>query len=168
MIVLYTLLETHQNRLINLLITQIHKEIPAYARISRHELRESIQYFLESFWDFLISGDNANLKTYFRYVTRLRSSQSFELSVIVRAQLCFSAVVRTILQNEIRRQPGDGQATFNQSAQKLDRTFHDAIALFIEVHREFLQSRIDTHNQYLQEQKQRHGIDLSKFILFRA
>jgi hypothetical protein len=104
----------------------------------------------------------------FSYIARMRVAQSFRLSAILRALLSFNVILRPILQESYRHIEGDGLKAFNESMAKVESTTFDAIATFSDVFQDYVQNRVDEHNQYLQQKNRQHGIDLSKFVLFRA
>jgi hypothetical protein len=86
----------------------------------------------------------------------------------LRALLSFNVVIRPLLQEFFRHDEGDGLKNFNQCMAKVESTSFDAVATFSDVFQDHLQTRVDEHNNYLQEKKRQLGIDLSKFVLFRA
>ena len=168
MFFLYNLLEKNRERIILTLLKNVPKEVRAYARVPKSELKESIEHLYEAYTDLLVSGDSKNLQVIFKYVARARVAQSFKLSYILRAFLSFTPVMRAILQEDFRKINGNGRAQFNQAMAQIEQTAFDATALFADVFQEYLQSQVDEHNQYIQLQNQKLGIDLSKFILFRG
>jgi hypothetical protein len=167
-ILLYKLLEENREQIIASLLTNIPREVRAYSRIPRAELRESIEQLYDAYLDLVVSGDNTQLKHLFKYISRIRSAQSFSLSTILRALLNFSPVIRLFLQEQMRNSSGDGKVTFNRAMAKVERTTFESVATFTEVFQDYVQSRIDEHNEYLHVQNKELGIDLSKLIIFRA
>lgn len=168
MIELYNFLENNRGLIVSALLTRIPKEVPAYARIPRNELKQSLEYLLEAYTDLLVTGEDDSQRTYFKYLAKVRASQSFKLSDVVRKLLCFLPVIRSMLQEEMRDVDGDGLALFNKAMDQLERTTYDSVCRFVDTFQEYLASRIDEHNEYLDEQNKELGVDLSKFILFRG
>ncbi len=168
MILLYNLLEKNKERIILTLLHKIPKEIRPYARIPRPELKNSLEYLYDAYLDLLISGDNTQIRRIFKYVARVRLAQSFTLGTILRASLSFTPVIRVILQEEFKKINGDGRQLFNRAMSQIEKTTSDSVVAFSEVFQEHIKSKVDEHNQYLNEQNKNLGVDLSRFILFRA
>jgi len=168
MIELYNFLENNRDRIVSALLTTIPKEVPAYSRVGRNDLKQSLEYLLEAYTDLLVTGEDDSQKTYFKYLAKLRVSQSFKLADIAHKQLCFLGVIREMLQVEFRDVDGDGLTLFNKAMTQLERTTFKSVALFIDVYTEYLKSRKSEHDEYLQENNEQLGVDLSKFILFRG
>lgn len=168
MILLHKLLEKNRELIIITLLKNITKEIRTYSRIPRSELKEIYEHLFDAYIDVLVANDNNNLLKLFKYLARVRVAQSFPLGIILQSILGFSYVLRTVLQNEFNKISEDGKKLFNLSMQKIDQTTSEAIVTFSDVYQDYLKSRISEHNNYLNEQNQRLGIDLSRFILFRG
>ncbi len=168
MISLYRLLDEHRDHIIAILLNRVPREVKAYRKIPRPELRASIDHLFDAYVEFLLTGEITGLKSVFKYIARVRFTQGFSAGEIIHALLMFSSVMRCILQEEFRKHPGDGQAMFNKAMAHIERSTSDGVATFAEVFQEYVQSRVDQHNDYLNERKEKLGIDLSKFILFRA
>lgn len=168
MIELYNFLENHRDLIVSSLLTRIPKEVGAYARVPRNELKQSIEYLLEAYTDLLVTGEDESQRKYFKYIAKLRSSQSFKMSDVLHKLLLFLPVIRGLLQEEMRDVDGDGLALFNRAMEQLERTTYTSVCLFVDVFQEHLKSRIEEHNEYLDEQNKQLGVDLSKFILFRG
>jgi hypothetical protein len=168
LIELYNFLENNNSLLVSQLLTAIPKEVPSYARTPRNELKQSIEYLLEAYTDLLVTGEDDAQRTYFKYLAKVRSSQSFKLSDVARKLLCFPPVIRSMLQEEFRDVDGDGLTLFNKAMDQLERTMYDSVARFIDVYLDYQSSRKTEHDEYLDEQNEQLGVDLSKFILFRG
>jgi len=168
MILLHHTLDKNRERIIVNLLRKIPKEIRSYARIPRHDLKESLEYLFDAYIDLLVSKNSSNLKRLFRYIAKTRFAQSFPLSAILQALLSFSYELRLVLQDEFRKTSGDGRALFNCAMELIDKTTSESIFIFSDVYQNYVKSQIDDYNQYLNEQNQTLGIDLSKLILFRA
>lgn len=168
MISLYNLLDQNRELILRSLLSKIPREVRAYSRVPRAELKESMDQLFDAYLDLLVSGDDTRLRSLFKYVSRVRVAQSFSLSSILRALMHFQPAIRAFLQEQMRHSSSDGKLLFNRAMTKIDRTTIESIATFTEVYQEYVQSRIDDHNDYLQSQNKELGIDLSRFILFRA
>jgi hypothetical protein len=171
MLSLYNILVDNRSRIVTGVIGKIPREVRAYSRVPRGELRESVEHLFDAYLDMVASGKDEKLRHMFGYIARVRVAQAFRLSSILRALLIFNVVVRPILQ-EIYRYSGSGEAEarkgFNEALATIEVTTFDALATFSDVFQDYVQSRVDEHNQYLQQKNRQHGIDLSKFVLFRA
>lgn len=168
MIQLYNFFEHNHDLLVNALQGQVPKNVESYARVPRNELKQSIEHLLEAYTDLLVTGENDSLRAFFKYIAKLRASQSFKVSDVMRALLVFPPVIRSMLQEEFRDVDGDGRAMFNVAMDKIESTAFDSICVFADIFQEYLDSRIDEHNEYLSEKNKQLGVDLSKFILFRG
>jgi len=168
MIELYNFLENNNEKIIATLLTVIPKEVPAYSRVPRNELKQSLEYLLEAYTDLLVTGEDDSQRTYFKYLSKVRSSQSFKMSDTVHKLMCFLSVIREALQKEFRDLDGDGLTVFNKAMAQLERTVFKSVATFIDIYQEYMKSKRTEHDEYLQEQNEQLGVDLSKFILFRG
>lgn len=168
MIELYNFLENNREQIISTLLARVPKEIAAYSRVPRNELKQSLEYLLEAYTDLLVTGEDDQQRTYFKYLAKVRSAQSFTLSDAMHKLLLFLPVIRSMLQEEFRDVNGDGLTLFNTAMNQLERTTYDSVCRFVDVFQEHLRSRIDEHNEYIDEQNKQLGVDLSKFILFRG
>lgn len=167
MIVLHNFIESHRFRISNQLLIQIPRQVRAYARLPRGEMRQSVDYLLDGYLTFVASGSLTELQQSFDYLTRARIAQGFKLGDVQQALLLFIEVARPMLQ-AFCRDYGDSLADFEALMGQLERGVHRAVTLFADIFIAYMQSRIDEHNHYLQQQNQSLGLDLSKFILFRA
>lgn len=168
MIELYNFLENNRDLIVSALLARIPKEVSAYARVPRNELKQSLEYLLEAYTDLLVTGEEDAQRTYFKYLAKVRSSQSFKLSDVLHKLLCFLPVIRGMLQEEFRDVDGDGLSLFNKAMDQLERTNYESVCRFVDVFQDHLKSRIEEHNEYIDEQNKQLGVDLSKFILFRG
>jgi hypothetical protein len=168
MIQLYNFMEHNHELLVNALLTVVPKEVSSYARVPRNELKQSIEHLLEAYTDLLVTSEDDSLRAFFKYIAKVRASQSFKVSDVMRALLCFPGVIRAMLQDEFRDVDGDGRAMFNASMQKIEKTAFDSTCVFVDIFQEYLSSRIEEHNEYLTEKNKQLGVDLSKFILFKG
>lgn len=171
MLSLYNILVENRARIVSGVQAKIPREVKAYSRVPRGELRESIEHLFDAYLDLVASGNDDKLRHMYGYIARVRVAQGFRMSSILRALLVLNAVVRPILQ-EIYRYSGtpDAEARkgFNEAFATIESTTFDAISTFSDVFQDYVQSRVDEHNQYLQQKNRQHDIDLSKFVLFRA
>lgn len=168
MLALYNVLVENRSRIITTVLNKVPREVKAYNRVPRGELRESVEHLFDAYLDLLASESDERLRHMFNYIARVRVAQAFRLSAILRALLSFNSIIRPILQDSYRNIEGDGRKNFNQSMIIVESTTFDAIATFSDVFQDYVQNRVDEHNQYLQQKNRQLGIDLSKFVLFRA
>lgn len=168
MLPLYNILVDNRARVITMVLNRVPRDVRAYSRVPRGELRESVEHLYDAYLELLASESDERLRHMFTYIARVRVAQAFRLSAILRALLSFNAIIRPILQESYRDIDGDGLKAFNQSMAKIETTTFESIATFSDVFQDYLQNRVDEHNQYLQQKNRQLGIDLSKFVLFRA
>jgi len=157
-ILLYETLLEKRAVVITALQRRIPKEVRAYSRVPRVELRESIERHYDAFLDFLITGNDEKLRRLFAYVARVRDAQGFSMSVVLKALLCFIPVLRDALLQEQK----------TDAISQLDHRLIVAAGIFVDAYTDHLQSKVDQYNAYLNEQEQSLGVDLSKLILFRG
>ncbi len=168
MIELYNFLENNRAQIISALLTKIPKELPAYSRVARNDLKQSLEYLLEAYTDLLVTGEDESQRTYFKYLAKVRVSQSFKLGDVSHKLLMFLSVIRPMLQEKFRDHDGDGLSLFNKAMDQLEKTTFKSVATYIEVYAAYLQGRKDEHAEYLDEENKQLGVDMSKFILFRG
>ena len=165
---LYNFLENNRTQIVSTLLTRIPKDIPAYSRVARNDLKQSLDYLLEAYTDLLVTGDDDSQKTYFKFLAKLRVSQSFKLGDILHKHLLILAVVRPMLQQKFRDHAGDGLGLYNKAMEVLERTHFQSVSLMCQVWSDYIKSRADQHNEYVDEDNKQLGVDMSKFILFRG
>lgn len=168
MIELYNFLENNRTQIVSSLLTRIPKDLPAYSRVARNDLKQSLEYLIEAYTDLLVTGDDDSQKTYFKFLAKLRVSQSFKLGDVIHKHLLILAVVRPMIQEKFREHQGDGLGLYNKAMDVLERTHFQSIALLCQVWSEYLKGRKDDHNEYVDEENKQLGVDMSKFILFRG
>ena len=168
MLELYNLMESNHDALVASLLNKVPKEVPAYSRLPRNELKQSIEHLLEAYTDLLVTGQDEGLRAFFKYIAKVRSAQSFKVSDVMRALLCFPSVVRRVLQDEFRDVQGDGAAMFNTSMAKVESTCFSSVCVFVDIFQDYVDNRIKEHNDYLNDKNKQLGVDLSRFILFRG
>ena len=168
MIELFQIVEDNHDQLVSSLLNTVPKQAPAYSRMGRAELRQSVEHLIEAYTDLLVTGEDRSLRSFFKYLAKVRASQSFQLSDVMRALLCFPPIMRTMLQDEFRTSRGDGRRLYNDAVSKVETTAYDALCVFADIYQEYIQSRISEHNDYIDAQNETLGVDLSKFILFRG
>ena len=168
MLELYNFMESNHDALVSNLLGKVPKEVAAYSRLPRNELKQSIEHLLEAYTDLLVNGQDEGLRAFFKYIAKVRSAQSFKVSDVMRALLCFPPVIRRMLQDEYRDIEGDGLSLFNKAIEKIESTCFQSVCTFVDIFQEYLDSRIKEHNEYLNEKNKQLGVDLSKFILFRG
>ena len=165
---LYNFLENNRTQIVSSLLTRIPKEIPAYSRVARNDLKQSLDYLLEAYTDLLVTGDEDSQKTYFKFLAKLRVSQSFKLGDVLHKHLLILAVVRPMIQEKFRDHAGDGLGLYNKAMDVLERTHFKSISLMVQVWSDYIKSRKDEHSEYVDEDNKQLGVDMSKFILFRG
>mgnify|MGYP001430716877 CR=1 FL=1 len=168
MIELFQIVEDNHDQLVSSLLNKVPKQVPAYSRMGRAELRQSVEHLIEAYTDLLVTGEDRSLRSFFKYLAKVRASQSFQLSDVMRALLCFPPLMREMLQSEFRNSRGDGRRLYNDAVSKIETTAYDALCVFADIYQEYIQSRISEHNDYIDSQNENLGVDLSKFILFRG
>lgn len=168
MIELYNFFENNKAQLITALLARIPKDIPAYSRVARNDLKQSLEYLLEAYTDLLVTGEDDSQRTYFKFLAKVRVSQSFQVGDIIHKQLLIMGSTRPMIQEKFREHPGDGLALFNKAMDVLERTTFKSCATYLEVHNAYLKSRVDEHGEYVDEENKQLGVDMSKFILFRG
>ena len=168
MIELFQIVEDNHDQLVSSLLNTVPKQVPAYSRMGRAELRQSVEHLIEAYTDLLVTGEDRSLRSFFKYLAKVRASQSFQLSDVMRALLCFPPLMREMLQSEFRTSRGDGRRLYNDAMSKIETTAYDALCVFADIYQEYIQSRITEHNDYIDAQNENLGVDLSKFILFRG
>jgi hypothetical protein len=168
LIELYNFLENNRAQIISALLTKIPKELPAYSRVARNDLKQSLEYLLEAYTDLLVTGEDESQRTYFKYLAKVRVSQSFKLGDVSHKLLMFLSVIRPMLQEKFRDHDGDGLSLFNKAMDQLEKTTFKSVATYIEVYADYLKGRKDEHAEYLDEENKQLGVDMSKFILFRG
>jgi hypothetical protein len=168
MIELYNFLENGRPQILTALLARIPKDIPAYSRVARNDLKQSLEYLLEAYTDLLVTGEDDSQRTYFKFLAKVRVSQSFQVGDIIHKQLVIMATVRPMIQEKFREHSGDGLALYNKAMDVLERTTFKSAATYLEVHNAYLKSRVDEHNEYVDEENKQLGVDMSKFILFRG
>lgn len=168
MIELFQVIEDNHDQLVASLLKTVPKKVPAYARMARPELRQSVEHLIEAYTDLLVTGEDRSLRSFFKYLAKVRASQSFQLSDVMRALLCFPPIMRELLQNEFRVSRGDGRRLYNESLEKIENTAYDALCVFADIYQDYIRSKISEHNEYIDTQNEELGVDLSKFILFRG
>ena len=168
MIELYNFLENGRTQILTALLARIPKDIPAYSRVARNDLKQSLEYLLEAYTDLLVTGEDDSQRTYFKFLAKVRVSQSFQVGDIVHKQLIIMATVRPMIQEKFREHSGDGLALYNKAMDVMERTTFKSAATYLEVHNAYLKSRKEEHNEYVDEENKQLGVDMSKFILFRG
>jgi hypothetical protein len=165
---LYNFFEGNRAQIVNTMLTRIPKDLPAYSRVARNDLKQSIEYIIEAYTDLLVTGDDDSLKTFYKFLAKVRVSQSFKMSDVLHKNMLLLAVVRPMLQQKFRDHSGDGLALYNKAMDVLERTMFQSMALLVQVWTDYLKSRTTEHNEYLDEDNKQLGVDMSKFILFRG
>src|SRR3989338_7018045 len=100
MIELYNFLENGRPQILTALLARITKDIPAYSRVARNDLKQSLEYLLEAYNDLLVTGEDDSQRTYFKFLAKVRVSQSFQIGDIIHKQLVIMATARPMVQEK--------------------------------------------------------------------
>lgn len=166
---LFNFLEDYNDEIVKLLASRIPREIKAYTKIPRAELRQLLEHLLDGYIDLLVTGQTDSLEKVFRYMSRVFAAKKFAISDVLGALLKFPQVVRRLLAEEYRDlQDPDAVAQFNQALEQTEGASHKAVCVFVDIFQEHLNKRIKEHNDYLDQAQRKFGIDLSRFIIFKA
>lgn len=169
MIELFTFLERNKAEIVEDLLERIPATVPAYRKVPKPELRQSLDHLMEAFGDFLVTGEPDTMTSVLRYITKVRAQQSFRLSDVLRSLLLIPPALRERLQEEYRTNDSeDGREQFNDAVSKFEDTTYNAVCLFTDIFQEYLMNMINEHQDYLKKTNQKFGVDLSKFILFKG
>lgn len=169
MIELFTFLEKAKPDIIEDLMERIPQTVPAFLKVPKPELRQTLEHLLEAYGDFLVTGEPDTLTSVLRYITKVRAQQSFKLSDILRALLLLPPAIRQRLQDEFRdNDSDDAREQFNEAVDKFEETSYNAVCLFVDIFQEYLMNMVNEHQDYLKKTNQKFGVDLSKFILFKG
>jgi len=57
---------------------------------------------------------------------------------------------------------------YQQALEQIETTAHRAACSFVDIFQEHLNKRVAEHNDYLDQAQKKFGIDLSRFIVFKA
>ncbi len=169
MIELFTFLEKNKADIIEDLMERIPATVPAYLKVPKPELRQTLEHLLEAYGDYLVTGEPDTLTSVLRYITKVRAQQSFKLSDVLRSLLLIPPVMRERLQEEFRdNDSADARVQFNDAIEKFEETTYNAVCLFVDIFQEYLMNMMNEHQDYLKKTNQKFGVDLSKFILFKG
>ncbi len=166
---LFNFLEDYNSQIVNLLLTKIPRSVAAYSKMPRTELKQMLEHLLDGYVDLLVTGQTDALEKVFRYMSRVHAAKKFKISDVLSAILLFPQVIRRLLAEEYADLQGDDAIRkFNQALEQTETTAHRAACAFVDIFQEFLNKRIEEHNDYLDQAQKKFGIDLSRFIVFKA
>lgn len=166
---LFNFLEDYNAQIVSLLMNKIPRSIPSYAKMPRSELKEMLEHLLDGYVDLLVTGQTDSLDKVFRYMSRVHAAKKFKVSDVLGAILLFPQVIRRLLAEEYSDLQGDDAIRkFNQALEQTETTAHRAACTFVDIFQEYLNKRIEEHNDYLDQAQKKFGIDLSRFIVFKA
>jgi len=166
---LFNFLEDYNSQIVNLLQGKIPREVPSYSKIPRAELKTMLEHILDGYIDLLVTGQTDALERVFRYMSRVHHAKKVKVSDVLSAILLFPQVIRRLLAEEYSDLKGEEAIRrFNQALEQTESTAHRAACSFVDIYTEFIRSRIEEHNDYLDQQQKKFGIDLSRFIVFKA
>ena len=166
---LFNFLEDYNAQIISLLQGKIPRSIAAYSKLPRSELKQMLEHLLDGYIDLLVTGQTDALEKVFRYMSRVHAAKKVKISDVLGAILMFPQVIRRLLAEEYSDLKGDDAIRkFNQALEQTETTAHRAACSFVDIYQEHIQKRIEEHNDYLDQAQQKFGIDLSRFIVFKA
>jgi len=166
---LFTFLERNKAEIVDDLLVRIPSTVPAYRKVPKSELRQSLEHLMEAYGDYLVTGEPDTMTSVLRYITKVRAQQSFRLSDVLRSLLLIPPALRERLQEEFRGDTADdAHDRFNEAIEKFEETTYNAVCLFTDIFQEYLMNMINEHQDYLKKTNQKFGVDLSKFILFKG
>jgi hypothetical protein len=166
---LFQFLERNKADIIADLMERIPATVPAYLKVPKPELQQTLEHLLEAYGDYLVTGEPDTLTSVLRYITKVRAQQSFKLSDVLRSLLLVPPALRERLQEEFRDDGSpDAREKFNEAMEKFEETTYDAVCLFVDIFQEYLMNMLNEHQDYLKKTNQKFGVDLSKFILFKG
>lgn len=166
---LFNFLEDYNEQIINLLMGKIPRAVTAYSKLPRTELKQMLEHLLDGYVDLLVTGQTDALDKVFRYMSRVHAAKNFKISDVLAALLMFPQVIRRLLAEEYQDLKGeDGVRQFNQALEQTETTAHRAACNFVDIFQEHINKRIQEHNDYLDQAQKKFGIDLSRFIVFKA
>ena len=166
---LFNFLEDYNGQIVTLLQSKIPRSIPTYSKIPRSELKQMLEHLLDGYIDLLVTGQTDALDKVFRYMSRVHAAKKIDIADVLMAILMFPQVIRRLLAEEYSDLEGeDAIRKFNQALEQTETTAHRAACSFVSIFQAHLNKRISEHNDYLDQAQQKFGIDLSRFIVFKA
>jgi len=166
---LFTFLEKNKAEIVEDLLERIPNVVPAYKKVPKPELKQTLEHLMEAYGDFLVTGEPDTMTSVLRYITKVRAQQSFRLSDVLRSLLLIPPALRERLQEEYRSNDSeDARDQFNEAVTKFEETTYNAVCLFTDIFQEYLMNMLNEHQDYLKKTNQKFGVDLSKFILFKG
>jgi hypothetical protein len=169
LIELFTFLEKNKAEIVEDLLERIPATVPAYKKVPKTELKQSLEHLMEAFGDYLVTGEPDTMTSVLRYITKVRAQQSFRLSDVLRSLLLIPPAIRERLQEDYRNNDSDdARDAFNEAMSKFEETTYNAVCLFTDIFQEYLLNMLNEHQDYLKKTNQKFGVDLSKFILFKG
>jgi hypothetical protein len=169
LIELFTFLEKNKGDIVDDLIERIPATVPAFKKVPKAELKQTMEHLMEAFGDYLVTGEPDTMTSVLRYITKIRAQQSFRLSDVLRSLLLIPPALRERLQEEYRANDSeDARESFNEAMGKFEETTYNAVCLFTDIFQEYLMNMLNEHQDYLKKTNQKFGVDLSKFILFKG
>lgn len=166
---IFNFLEDYSTQIVSLLQNKIPRSIPAYSRLPRSELKEMLEHLLDGYIDLLVTGQTDALDKVFRYMARIHAAKKFKVSDVLGAILTFPQVIRRLLAEEYSDLQGEEAIRkFNQALEQTETTAHRAACTFVDIYQEHINKRMSEHNDYLDQAQKKFGIDLSRFIVFKA
>lgn len=166
---LFNFLEDYNEQIITLLLAKIPKAVPAYTKMPKGELKQMLEHLLDGYVDLLVTGQTDALEKVFRYMSRVHAAKKFKVSDVLQAILSYPNVIRRLLAEEYADlKDEDAVRKFNQALEQTETTAQRAACAFVDIFQEHLNKSIEEHNDYLDKAQKKFGIDLSRFIVFKA
>ncbi len=167
MILLYNFLSEMKPRIAKGLLQRIPREIEAYRKVPRPQLKESFEHLFDAYLNLIVSGDTRDLTTIFQYIVRLRIGQQVPMGATLEAMARFLPVTRALMQEEFRHLQGDGRTLFNKAYEKIELTFATGISHYTEIHLGYLAKREKiTDGQFAHDSN--YSADASRYIVLRG
>ncbi len=168
MIELYQILENESEAIVNAVRTRVSKDIPSYGRISAPELKQSLEHMLEGLTEYIVTDSPERLDAYFKYLAKLRCSQSFKLSDLLHKQMLFQSVIRERIHHHFPASSPEHANTYFRAVERLEQLILSSVCHLTDAVHQYLRERLAEHENYLDAANADLGVDLSKFILFRG
>ena len=102
-------------------------------------------------------------------MSRVHAAKNFKVSDVLAAILLFPQVIRRCWPRSTRTSRAKTpSASSTRRSSRPRATAARAACTFVDIFQEHLNKRIEEHNDYLDQAQKKFGIDLSRFIVFKA
>lgn len=168
-LILFSILEKYKPSLTASILNILPKHIKEYRRISRADLKKSVSHFLESFFDLLITSDQNNLNTWFKFVAKLRVSQSFPLSSILGGIIRSLPPIRRALEQELApHQNEQNYKKYERALVHLEQGMISAMELFTKNYQEATETQPIKYENVSDEKATLFCLDFSKHVILKG